>query len=381
MSFRVPGSDQPHSDQPHSDQSPSRVDENEWVIFSPSRLPCLTTLPHSGTKDGPYRLMALRSLLGMPPGRLPCYLSHPAVQIYGGHPDAPFHRFRPVICTPYQPTQEGWQPLLNNNTYSTFGQGHGDMSCPSPASTNTRLDVDNPPCHQFAPSLSSSQLPVIPSVMKGLAMPTAPLQPNTSGVFCPPPQASARVTPLPAPTIVDTPNYNNSFGQVLAPFPSLRIHDADCGPGRDNWGTRPNATFEPNLTRLQERLVIEGAEPEAVALIPATFERGVTREALMAVKGPVKWGKRKSNEKVYLEFGGRWTNNDEPKTWCRLCGFHQSFPYKNEKDLLNHLCRKHFGIHIPSQSPSTFLPFLTHAFGFLSRGKEGQRDKVISSRL
>jgi len=112
----------------------------------------------------------------------------------------------------------------------------------------------------------------------------------------------------------------------------------------------PDAELEENLVKLHERCTKQGGDPAAIALIPTTFAKGISREALKRRKP--KRGAPPSTTDGFLKFVGRgseiMTNESGvhtvPLYWCLLCPSGQRLAYKDVKNLEPHLCSKHFGL-------------------------------------
>ena len=112
----------------------------------------------------------------------------------------------------------------------------------------------------------------------------------------------------------------------------------------------PDAEPEENLVKLQERCTKQGGDPAAIALIPTTFAKGISREALKRRKP--KRGAPPSTTDGFLKFVGRgseiMTNeggvHTVPLYWCLLCPSGQRLAYKDVKNIEPHLCSKHFGL-------------------------------------
>jgi len=112
----------------------------------------------------------------------------------------------------------------------------------------------------------------------------------------------------------------------------------------------PDAELEENLVKLQERCTKQGGDPAAIALIPTTFAKGISREALKRRKP--KRGAPPSTTDGFLKFVGRgseiMTNeggvHTVPLYWCLLCPSGQRLAYKDVKNIAPHLCSKHFGL-------------------------------------
>ena len=118
----------------------------------------------------------------------------------------------------------------------------------------------------------------------------------------------------------------------------------------------PDVSLEENLVKLQDRCTEQGGDPTAIALIPATFAKGITKEALKRRKP--KRGAPPPMTDGYLKFVGRGsvtiTNEGGVQTvpvyWCLLCPSGQRLAYKDVKNIMPHLCSKHFGL--PSRGKS-----------------------------
>jgi hypothetical protein len=118
----------------------------------------------------------------------------------------------------------------------------------------------------------------------------------------------------------------------------------------------PDAELEENLVTLQERCTAQGGDPAAIALIPSTFAKGITRDALKRRKP--KRSAPASTTDGFLKFVGRGsvteTNEGGAQTvllyWCLLCPFGKRLAYLDAKNILPHLCKKHFGLYKVSLS-------------------------------
>lgn len=111
--------------------------------------------------------------------------------------------------------------------------------------------------------------------------------------------------------------------------------------GRGQTAKPPAAPYEKNVNALADRLLKEGADPEAVEILRTkVFNNGVTERALMAKfihrEKSTNHSSVKSKYRLLLE-------HTSPEYSCLLC--HQDSPakYKNCQDSLRHLRKDHFG--------------------------------------
>ena len=109
----------------------------------------------------------------------------------------------------------------------------------------------------------------------------------------------------------------------------------------------PNARYEGNLAKLQERCTDQGGDPAAIARMADIFAEGISREALQRPRP--KGGARLSMTDGFLKLVGHKSvpNGDEGLItlyWCLLCPFGERLAYKDVKNLCPHLCSKHFGL-------------------------------------
>lgn len=121
----------------------------------------------------------------------------------------------------------------------------------------------------------------------------------------------------------------------------------------------PAEEFEANISRLIERLTIQGVDRAIVGLCSGIFAQGVSLEALKARMT------RKECEKHGLRNGMRYrmlldlvkmTKDGVPmdRHVCRLCRRGEAVDYKNHRDALRHLLRDHFGIGFECTQWSVF---------------------------
>ena len=111
-------------------------------------------------------------------------------------------------------------------------------------------------------------------------------------------------------------------------------------------------TYEPDPLKLQDRCRREGGDPDAVAIIPKVFSEGVNLKALTRLRTGEEVASRtfgKGPGPVYLVFldalpdrNGRY---GQPRYRCRLCSsWGEGYSWKNQRDVLRHLRRQHFGV-------------------------------------
>lgn len=120
----------------------------------------------------------------------------------------------------------------------------------------------------------------------------------------------------------------------------------------------PGVPYEPDLHKLQARCLRQGGEREAITLIPRIFAKGVHKDALARLKtgeevvsqtfgegpGPVYLcllqaiEESSAEDEVDQQCVTRYT--------CRLCPgpIDTKFSWKNERDVLRHLRKQHFGL-------------------------------------
>jgi hypothetical protein len=117
---------------------------------------------------------------------------------------------------------------------------------------------------------------------------------------------------------------------------------------------QPAAAFEPNIIRLQARLLREGADQDAVKLVERVFSKEVTIEALAR-----RQTREEAAQQVFGQGGGPvylaflealpLSERDNSALWarfrCRLCPNIVDAPsWKHQRDVLRHLKRDHFGL-------------------------------------
>jgi len=117
---------------------------------------------------------------------------------------------------------------------------------------------------------------------------------------------------------------------------------------------QPAATYEPNITALQDRLRREGGDQDVVNLVGRIFTNGVTLEALTRRQTREEAAQQvfgQGGGPVYLAFleGLPLNERDNPALWtrfrCRLCPNNVVAPsWKHHRDVLRHLKRDHFGL-------------------------------------
>lgn len=111
----------------------------------------------------------------------------------------------------------------------------------------------------------------------------------------------------------------------------------------------PAEEFEANISRLADRLTIQGADRPVVELCSAIFAQGVSLKALkerMTRKECEKHGLRSGMRYRMLLHVVRMMKGRVlmDRHVCRLCRPGGAADYKNHRDALRHLLRDHFGI-------------------------------------
>ena len=116
----------------------------------------------------------------------------------------------------------------------------------------------------------------------------------------------------------------------------------------------PGVHYEPDIHKLQERCIRQGGEYGAIALIPQIFARGVHKEALVRLRTGEEVAFGEDPGPVYLCFlqaveessTGKEDQTCVTRYTCRLCpgSSDTKFSWKNERDVLRHLRKQHFGL-------------------------------------
>ena len=143
----------------------------------------------------------------------------------------------------------------------------------------------------------------------------------------------------------------------------------------------PGVLYEPNLHKLQARCLRQGGEREAIALLARIFAKGVHKDALARLRTGEEVASRTFGEgpgPVYLcllqaiEESSAEDEGDQQcvtRYTCRLCPgpCDTKFSWKNERDVLRHLRKQHFGLsdscRIWYVIPFTPLKFATYTPG------------------
>ena len=116
------------------------------------------------------------------------------------------------------------------------------------------------------------------------------------------------------------------------------------------WRKRmPAVTYEPDPLKLRDRCHRAGGDSEAVALIPKVFCQGVSLKALTRLRTAEEVASEvfgKGPGPVYLAFLEVLPEgNGDLRYGCRLCsGWSEGHSWKNQRDVLRHLRRQHFGV-------------------------------------
>lgn len=152
----------------------------------------------------------------------------------------------------------------------------------------------------------------------------------------------------------------------------------------------PGVPYEPDLHKLQARCLRQGGEREAVALIGRIFAKGIHKDALARLRTGEEVASQTFGEgpgPVYLcllqvieEFSAEDDANQQCVTryTCRLCpGFGDTkFSWKNERDVLRHLRKQHFGL-----SDSCDLWYVIRSlFSDLLLTRDNQRETRLHNR-
>ena len=106
----------------------------------------------------------------------------------------------------------------------------------------------------------------------------------------------------------------------------------------------PAAKFTSNIWELQARCLVDGGDPEAIALLPSIFSQRISEEALL---------RQLTRTEAYRHTNGApgqvyriLLRVDEGNRFlCKLCavGSDES-GWKHARDALRHLKRDHFGL-------------------------------------
>ena len=210
--------------------------------------------------------------------------------------------------------------------------------------TEEFTNVLDPTATNFDPALSSCehQIPFPDPGPNGASSQPLPLSNHIPAPLVDGPRASTR--PMPPTTAPDH--------RTETPPSPIVAEQTTSIPGLLNALRKvmPDVSLEENLVELQKRCTKQGGDPAAIALIPTTFAKGITKEALKRRKP--KRGAPPSMTDGYLKFVGRGsvtiTNEGGVQTvpvyWCLLCPSGQRLAYKDVKNIMPHLCSKHFGL-------------------------------------
>lgn len=115
-----------------------------------------------------------------------------------------------------------------------------------------------------------------------------------------------------------------------------------------------NVPLENDTNKLQQRLKEQGGDEDAIAHVPTVFANGVSKKALRLRRRKTGGGKSIDCSQGYMYFVGRRQVKKEKENetgvyyedewWCRLCPSEDRISYVAFKNLLPHLCSKHFGL-------------------------------------
>ena len=122
--------------------------------------------------------------------------------------------------------------------------------------------------------------------------------------------------------------------------------------GRRAPDSAPPQAFEGDPDMLAGRLIDEGADPEAVAILRRwIFVRKVTEQALEAPVESRELSRRHGGVRVKWRLLLQVVDAapGEQSYCCRLCPRERRPEYKNAPDVLRHLKRDHFGISVACQ--------------------------------
>ena len=288
-----------------------------------------------------------------------------------------------------------WQnpsPQLNS-THPTI-HGHPSESPCSIASSRTQLEsachhvemnpfgplsLDNPPPYPYLFGSSTYSLET-PS--------TGPLP-----LEIPPLGALPVTPPLPANTWIDFavahPTVHHSTTGAFKANTDHRRPARDASHpylppcSRTSRKRVPGVRYEPDVHKLQERCILQGGECGAIALIPQIFAKGVHKEALVRLRTGEEVASQAFGEgpgPVYLCFlqAVEESSAEEDhqtcvtRYTCRLCPgpSDTKFSWKNERDVLRHLRKQHFGLSDSCDRWYVFLcPWRTHHLYIVPSGK------------
>jgi hypothetical protein len=171
-------------------------------------------------------------------------------------------------------------------------------------------------------------------------------------------QPPVPLNPLPTPFVdgdtgTTPPTTLPDHHPPASPSPSLEDIIKSI-PGLSNKRPQmPNVEYEANLDDLEARCKAQGGDPDAIARLRGIFARGVSNDAL-------KRTRRKKGAPLSMTDGFRQlvgqrscpTGNGAHITlyWCLLCRFGLRAAYQQDKDVLPHLRRKHFGLLNPKKA-------------------------------
>jgi hypothetical protein len=311
----------------------------------------LTTAVHSsqrnGSKPEEHSLLAPISLVPFPYARnfntgVPPIMTSPSHDPfpYLARPDPGTNGY-PSEC-PYSLSsgQTPLEPVSHNVIQNPFGPLSLDNSAPYPHSFEfSGYSVGVP-----APGPLSVEIPAFGG------LPVTPLLPATCVDFIEPPVAHLTA-------------HRSSTGTFHAESDRRRPSRDAPHPYLLPWSRSsrkrlPAVACEPDVHKLQERCIRQGGEPEAIALIPQIFAKGVHKEALVRLRtgeevachtfgdgpGPVYLCFLQAVEESSAE-----EERDQKcvtRYTCRLCPgpSDTKFSWKNERDVLRHLRKQHFGL-------------------------------------
>ena len=212
-----------------------------------------------------------------------------------------------------------WMHEFNPEAPEVLTEAHGELG--SLPSTDTRLDRPNWSC---APAF------ICPS---GAPLLGATTETNESGVTV---QSDAQ------PSAVKDERSSSSAKRTGR---HRKKSDVNILPYAKR---KPHAIYESDLGKLQDRCREGGGDEAVVNHLPAIFKDGVSAEALSRQMTEQEinqhvfgvWPRR---TQVYRALLGQETEGTSHHHTCRLCREGTRWPYRNAKDVLQHIKRCHLG--------------------------------------
>ena len=149
-------------------------------------------------------------------------------------------------------------------------------------------------------------------------------------------------------SLEDGPDYKPRINSRTPYHPYIRVLKNPCRK------RMPGAKFEPDASKLQQRLTHEGGDPEATKLLTEIFSEGVNLSALtrqMTAEEVASQTFGQGPGQVFLGFletiqtEQNWGEDVAFRYRCRLCpDIAKTTSWKHERDVLRHLRKHHFGL-------------------------------------